>query len=155
MHEPTFEEELQKLLEKYENSKSTYTLIHNHQFEKIIKDLLLLVTGLNSSISQMGENNDRLRDEHFKDNTIQKLSAEVEKLRSDIQRGFNITEEEEEAIREWKKKHIKEKHPNAINNPAYFGAIGGEYTYEFKPTSIGVVGKIKCCCGDEFVFQKL
>ena len=35
------------------------------------------------------------------------------------------------------------------------GAIGGTFTYEFIPTSIGTIGTIKCTCGDSFTFEDL
>lgn len=43
-------------------------------------------------------------------------------------------------------KVINEFHPDCKN--IYSGAIGGGSTYIFTPTSLGVVTKYKCKCGD-------
>lgn len=59
-------------------------------------------------------------------------------------RGFPISAEAESQINEWKKNH---RHNG--------GAIGGTFTYEFIPTSIGTIGTIKCACGDSFTFEDL
>lgn len=59
-------------------------------------------------------------------------------------RGFPISAEAESQINEWKKNH---RHND--------GAIGGTFTYEFIPTSIGTIGTIKCACGDSFTFEDL
>ena len=66
--------------------------------------------------------------------------------------GFEPTEREDVKIREWKEKHNNEAHNGSY---AYAGAIGGRYTYEFTPTSIGTIGVVKCICGAEFVFRDL
>lgn len=65
--------------------------------------------------------------------------------------SFIITDKEEAAIKKWQKKHVKEKH----NGNNYSGAIGGRYTYEFIPTSIGDIGIVRCSCGEEFCFKEL
>ena len=36
------------------------------------------------------------------------------------------------------------------------GAIGGRYTFEFIPCTIGTIGTIKCGdCGEKFTFREL
>jgi len=65
--------------------------------------------------------------------------------------NFDTSKEEDIQIEKWQKKHIKKKH----RNNTYSGAIGGRWTYEFVPTSLGDIGTIKCNCGDEFVFREL
>lgn len=70
---------------------------------------------------------------------------------SDFAHTFIITEKENEAIEQWRKEHIATVH----NGNNYFGAIGGELTYQFTPTSIGVVGTVKCVCGESFEFASL
>jgi hypothetical protein len=61
------------------------------------------------------------------------------------------TEKETKAISEWINKHIEEKH----GGNSYAGAIGGRFSYNFTPTSIGEIGVIKCSCGDSFCFREL
>ena len=94
-------------------------------------------------------------EEWNKDEEIQKLKSEIESLQNELwnarRYSFEITPEEHEAIEEWKKNHVKEKH----NGDAYAGAIGGRYKYIFVPTSIGTVGSIKCSCGETFCFSEL
>ena len=65
--------------------------------------------------------------------------------------SFHITKEEDKAINAWVKNHIFERHQGRRCT----GAIGGSYTYEFTPTSIGEIGTVKCTCGDEFCFREL
>jgi len=58
---------------------------------------------------------------------------------------YIITEDDIKKINSWQKskKHIK-------CHKRYAGAIGGQYSYEFTPTSIGTVFKIKCSiCNNE------
>ena len=67
---------------------------------------------------------------------------------------FNVTDEELSNIEEWDKTHdciYKPKH----GMEKYSGAIGGRLTYEFIPTSIGVIGTVKCGCGKEYVFSDI
>lgn len=86
-----------------------------------------------------------------KDKEIQKLKNEIKKLKEERVYSFSITFEEKAAIKEWINKHAKEKH----GGDDYAGTIGGRYTYEFTPTSIGDVGVIKCNCGEGFCFREL
>lgn len=88
-----------------------------------------------------------------KDEEIQKLQNEIKELKTKKDNGitFYITEKETEAILEWINKHIEEKH----GGNSYAGAIGGRFSYNFTPTSIGDIGAIKCSCGDSFCFREL
>ncbi len=86
-----------------------------------------------------------------KDEEIVKLKAKLEEKQKRAKNliTFSIESEYVEKIKEWKKRHEKEKH----NGSDYAGAIGGRYTYEFTPTSIGTFGRIRCSCGDHFDFD--
>ena len=53
---------------------------------------------------------------------------------------FFVSEEQETKLCEFAKDHI---------NCGSKAAIGGALTYEFTPTSLGTVVKIKCHCGKE------
>lgn len=92
-----------------------------------------------------------------KDEELQKLRNELEKTKADSYRGFPISEDEKNKIDEWINNHLKEKHDliTLEQKIASQGAIGGRFTYEFIPTSIGTIGTIKCTCGDKFVFREL
>ena len=62
-----------------------------------------------------------------------------------------LSKEELAKINEWKEKHVEEKHDGSY----YAGAIGGMFTYQFIPTSIGDIGEIICSCGEKFCFREL
>ena len=49
-------------------------------------------------ISRLEETNKKLRNEHYKDEELQKMKQEVKAMKEDYYRGFPITKEEEEAI---------------------------------------------------------
>ena len=61
-------------------------------------------------IKYLGEENKKLKDEHYKDSEMQRMEAELKKAKDDLYRGFPISEKEQEKIREWELKHDAEKH---------------------------------------------
>ena len=77
---------------------------------------------------------------------VQELTAALETLRADNRRSFKITESESKIIQEWKDKHDIEQHGFDTNDKKLRagGAIGGRYSYEFYPTSIGTAGVCVC-----------
>lgn len=106
---------------------------------------------------RLSEENSRLKNENYKDEELSKMKTQLEKMQQDYYRGFPISEEEQKSIREWMDKHDEEVHGcNSLKGKLRRGGcIGGTYTYEFIPTSIGTVGTIKCSCGAEFTFQEI
>ena len=92
-----------------------------------------------------------LKDEHYKDKKLQELTEELNKVRADARRGFSISEQEEQAISAWKKKHDTEVHDNPKQ---YHGASGGGYSYRFYPTGIGTIGQCVCSQCDRYAFIK-
>lgn len=109
------------------------------------------------TIEYLKEENRKLKEEYSKDEEIQKMKAEVDKAKQDLYRGFPITEREQKKIDNWRKKHEEEVH-NAKTFDQRLkrcGCIGGNYKYIFIPTSIGVIGTIKCNCGAEFDFSEI
>ena len=93
-----------------------------------------------------------LKDPLIKDEMIAKLTKERCEAIENMNRGFPITKEEQAGIEEWCNNHIKTKHGGNY----YAGTIGGRWTYTFIPTSIGIIGKIKCsCCEESYKFQDL
>ena len=107
-------------------------------------------------IEYLLQENKKLHDEHYKDDTIQDLQKQIDKLEAENRRGFPIFESEWDAIEKWKDKHDIEVHGlNTLDKKLKAGgAIGGRYSYHFVPTSIGTVGTVKCKCGAEFTFQE-
>ena len=90
-------------------------------------------------------------EEFNKDEEIVKLKKQLEEKREREKNTITFTIEANcvEQINKWIEQHEKEKH----NGSSYAGTIGGRYTYELTPTSIGTFGRIKCSCGDYFVFD--
>ena len=103
------------------------------------------------------EENKKLKDEHYKDSEMQRMKTELEKAKDDLHRGFPISKEEEEKIKEWQLKHDAEKHglKTMEQRLRAGGCCGGRYTYQFVPTSIGTIGEVICSCGEKFTFQDL
>ena len=85
-----------------------------------------------------------LKQEKWADERLIEMKDKLETMSEEYYRGFPISAETESRINEWKKNH---RHNG--------GAIGGTFTYEFIPTSIGTIGTIKCACGDSFTFEDL
>ena len=56
---------------------------------------------------------------------------------------FILTQKQKYMANVWMEKHNQKC---IIEN---VGAIGGKYSYEFTPTSLGVCQTIKCACGDK------
>lgn len=109
-------------------------------------------------IKRLEEEIKRLREEHYKDNELQKMKSKLERMEKDYYRGFPISEEDEKAIRDWEKEHVAKMHglKTTDDRMRISGAIGGNWSYEFIPTSIGVSGCVKCnSCGEKFEFQEI
>lgn len=100
------------------------------------------------------EENEKLKDEVYKDKELIALKEELEEAQEALRRGFPISEDEEKRINDWIKRHEEKKHGvNFLNKRiSRAGAIGGAYTYEFTPTSIGTFCSVRCSCGESFDF---
>lgn len=109
------------------------------------------------TIKYLREKNQELKNEAYKDSELVSMKKELEKAKEDLYRGFPISEEEKKSIEEWRLKHESEFHGrNTLEKRlAAHGAIGGSYDYIFTPTSIGIVGEIRCSCGETFIFQDI
>lgn len=107
-------------------------------------------------IKYLGEENKKLKDEHYKDSEMQRMKAELKEAKEDLYRGFPISKEEEEQIRKWQLKHDAEEHglKTLEKKIRAGGCSGGRYAYHFFPTAIGMMGEIKCSsCGKKFIFK--
>lgn len=136
------------------NKERIKKLFRNQRFINFEDVIMAIIDRINDAESKKDEAYKQL-EEWNKDEEIQKLKSKIESLQNELwntkKYSFKITPEEYEAIEEWKKKHVEEKH----NGDTYAGAIGGRYKYIFVPTSIGTVGSIKCSCGETFCFSEL
>lgn len=81
-----------------------------------------------------------VEDEKWSDKEMVKLAIERDNAIQALKRGFGISEEEAEDVRKWQNHHIETQHCNCVGR----GCIGGNFIYEFIPTSIGVIGSIYC-----------
>ena len=126
------------------------------QLEQHLSAISAILERKKESLDRLRKENERLKLEHYKDDELSKLNAENEKLRAMMRNGFEITDEETANINQWKIKHEEKKHNRKKSKEMFLtGAGGGNYTYEFVPTGIGVIGSIKCSCGAEYCFRDL
>lgn len=102
-------------------------------------------------VERLKEENRKLREEYDKDKEIKAIKEYADEMHNDLIRGFPVSETEMESIQEWMKEHNNYHQQKGESS----GAIGGRYTYEFIPTSIGTVGQVVCTCGETFTFQEL
>lgn len=119
-----------------------------------MNDIVGTMAYLYENNKRLYNDNKELKSEHYKDEELIRLSKQVEELKEKLctankLNAFTLTEEEKKRIEEWQNKHNDEKHPDR-----YFGAAGGELTYSFTPTGIGMFGTVRCVCGEEFDFRK-
>ena len=80
------------------------------------------------------------------DTRIMELKAQLARCHASMEHGFRVEPEEHEAIQKWKDNHDRKVHKldTLDKKLAAGGAIGGRYTYEFFPTSIGTAGICIC-----------
>lgn len=130
---------------------------YSHDLEEYLDIIREQIKKKDKQIEFLHEEVRKLKEEYSKDEEIQKMQAHVDRLQKECRLGFPISEKEHEAIEEWKKKHDKEVHGLTTDNERMRagGAIGGRFQYSFVPTSIGIIGTVKCDCGAEFVFQDI
>lgn len=118
---------------------------------KLIEELDKYVNQQENLIKRLQDENKKLKSDSYKDSELAELKEKYEKLLNDSYRGFAISEDESNSINKWKEEHVNKKHKGKS-----FGAIGGNFIYEFTPTGIGDIGEIVCsCCGERFCFREL
>ena len=105
--------------------------------EECVKSILSRVESYKNTIKRLKEENRKLKDEVWKDEELQNMKEQLDKMKSDYNRGFNITEKEDIAIKEWKKKHEEDVHSltTPMARAQAQGASGGRYVYHFYPTA--------------------
>ena len=124
--------------------------IKQYKTDKLIEILTELANYVSEAEQQRADAIKKV-EEFNKDEEIVKLKKQLEEKREQAKNTyvFTVDVDQVEKIRKWKEQHEKEKH----NGNSYARAIGGRYTYEFTPTSIGAFGRIRCSCGDHFDFD--
>lgn len=130
--------------------------IHVYDFDKCIAALKQRHDDQEKRIEYLKKENKELKNNNYKDSQLQEMKDRLDLMTKEYNRGFPISEDEQKAIDNWKEKHEAEIHGvnTAYKRLSRGGVIGGEYQYVFTPTSIGVIGTIKCKdCGGYFTFQ--
>ena len=129
----------------------------NKTIDTFVEDIKHELQGKDIRIEYLEKQNQKLRDEKYKDNELLRMEVELKAMKEEYYRGFPISEEEQKSIREWVDKHDKEvHHARTLGDKLKLGGCcGGRYSYHFVPTSIGTIGTVKCSCGAEFTFQDL
>lgn len=104
--------------------------------------------------------NERLKSETYKDEELSKMKSEYDNMKEKYYRGFPISEEESEKIKQWMYKHDNNFYKDTKIVPIggrytyEIGTISGRYTYEFQPTSLGTIGTIiDTLTGDKLTFR--
>ena len=129
---------------RYNSENGDYEFTKVRPLDESFNSIKERFNGLVESNQSLQEKLKEIQDEKWTDKRLQEMNEELEKMRREYYRGFPIRDEERKKIDEW-----------LVNHRHYGGAIGGSHTYEFSPTSIGTIGKIKCMCGEEFIFVDL
>lgn len=139
----------------YDTETGEFTQVY--ELEKCLRAIRVRNSDNEKHIKYLEEENKKLKENNYKDEELSKMKQQLDEMQKDYWRGFPISEDEEKAIEEWKKKHDEEVHgltTNKLRMKAE-GVSGGRFHYLFLPTSIGISGKIVCSCGAKFEFQKI
>lgn len=117
----------------------------------IAEDMVNEFEAQNNKIELMREEIENLKAGVWEKEYVNKLREENERLREEIREqemyGFNVTKEENDRIAEFMRLYAKDE--------KYAGAIGGSFVYQFRPTSIGVIGEVIGPDGQKFYFRDL
>ena len=119
-------------------------------FDNAMNSIKLRYQKLQDRIEHLSQENKELKSGVFATNYVQEAMANAEKIRNEYRLGFPMTEEEVQKAEKWIKEHNESAHKGES-----FGAIGGQYTYEFTPTSIGVLCGLRCTCGAKITLTNL
>lgn len=126
----------------YKNDKRIDILASENDIDNYLETIKYNLLKNEQTIKALREENSEIKAETYRDEELQRMKEELDGIRSEMRLGFPMSQEERNEVYEWQKSHDAEEH----NNPkSYHGAIGGGYTYEFSPTSIGTFGS--CICG--------
>ena len=136
-----------------------------HSSKEIIDNILNLENYYQGRIESLKKTNEKLQDEHYKDEQLTILKKERDDALMAARNGFSIPQEKYDKAMEWRQQHEHNQHDVPLEEYAYHGAIGGGYTFSFSPTSIGVFATYTCencnrkarnvSQGDEKFYQKL
>lgn len=119
-------------------------MIQFESIENILQTLQERFSRQEKEIELLRQENANLKSGIWQKEEMARLKYEYDKMKEDYHRGFPISKEEQSMIDEFMRKH-----------KGYYGTIGGGFTYQFNPTSIGVSGTIIATNGDKLEFREL
>lgn len=119
--------------------------LEEYQTNECVENLQAVIDrlrGKDKQIEQLQEENNRLKDEHYKDEELKKLRERIDHLEGDCARGFPITEKEQEKIDKIRVEHKK-------TCPLC------KFDFVFECYGIVNFGSLKCrICGEEIKFAE-
>lgn len=131
-------------------------MVFSSNVQQELKNIDEQVNSLQTQVDFLRKENSYLKSEKYKDLELSKMEKLVDLYRSRLENAFTISSAEQSRIDKWQIEHIKEKHwDKDKNQPLKTGAVGGRFSYNFLPTSIGIIGTCKCHCGEEFTFHEI
>ena len=119
--------------------------LEEYQTNECVENLQAVIDrlrGKDKQIEHLQEENNRLKDEHYKDEELKKLRERIDHLEGDCARGFPITEKEQEKIDKIRVEHKK-------TCPLC------KFDFVFECYGIVNFGSLKCrICGEEIKFAE-
>lgn len=119
--------------------------LEEYQTNECVENLQAVIDrlrGKDKQIEQLQEENNRLKDKHYKDEELKKLRERIDHLEGDCARGFPITEKEQEKIDKIRVEHKK-------TCPLC------KFDFVFECYGIVNFGSLKCrICGEEIKFAE-
>ena len=118
-----------------------------HDIKGILQDLYNQYRAIDLRNKYLEEENTRLKTDAYKDEEVAKMKKMYDSMSADYYRGFPISKEEDEKIREWEEKLIGDVDMK-INSARFY--------YEFYPTPLGTAGYvIDGITGEKFCFKEI
>lgn len=126
----------------------THKMIRIEDLDTVCDNLKAIFDEQKSTNDQLHKRLDEITDEKWKDKELQDMKAKMEQYYHEAKMGFSMTNDDQNRIQEWKDKHMAEQHNvKALEDRLHWGgSVGGNFLYEFCPTSIGTIGT--CICGN-------
>lgn len=120
---------------------------HNYQgLDNCLTEIRELVEDVFTFAERQAEENEELKDLHWENDLLKEMKQKYDDMKEDYFRGFPISKEQKNAIEKWKDQHWTNQHnaPDLKSRMSKIGVSGGNFYYNFVPTSIGTSGTI-CC----------
>ena len=124
------------------------TIWINQDIKKVLQALYDHYRAVINSNEYLREENKRLKNEQYKDEELDKMKKDYERMKDAYYRGFPISKEEDKKIKKWMDNIIADGPDMKINS--------ARFHYEFYPTALGIVGTvIDNITKQKFEFQSL